>query len=184
MAKPLPGSSFELYAQAMLDHWLGKQVSVEFERDDGYADRSDIAGYFAPPSDWFAVEREAMREARGRVLDIGCGPGRHALHLQKRGLRVVGIDASATQVALARIRGLREVYQASVWRLPKGLGVFDTVILMGNNLGLPGDLPEIQAIYAHHVLRGLASFEEVPPDLEEMRRRHEAMLAAARARLI
>ncbi len=35
-----------------------------------------------------------------------------------------------------------------------------------------GDLPAIQAIYAHHVLRGLASFEEVPPDLDEMRRRH------------
>jgi phosphinothricin acetyltransferase len=35
------------------------------------------------------------------------------------------------------------------------------------------DLPAIQAIYAHHVLHGLASFEEVPPALEEMRRRHE-----------
>jgi phosphinothricin acetyltransferase len=34
------------------------------------------------------------------------------------------------------------------------------------------DLPAIQAIYAHHVLRGLASFEEVPPDVDEMRRRH------------
>lgn len=36
----------------------------------------------------------------------------------------------------------------------------------------PGELPAIQSIYAHHVLRGLASFEEAPPDLEEMRRRH------------
>lgn len=36
----------------------------------------------------------------------------------------------------------------------------------------PGDLPAIQAIYRHHVLHGLASFEEVPPDVEEMRRRH------------
>lgn len=36
-----------------------------------------------------------------------------------------------------------------------------------------GDLAAIQAIYAHHVLRGLATFEEVPPDLEEMRRRHQ-----------
>jgi len=35
-----------------------------------------------------------------------------------------------------------------------------------------GDLAAIQAIYAHHVLRGLATFEEVPPDVEEMRRRH------------
>jgi phosphinothricin acetyltransferase len=33
-------------------------------------------------------------------------------------------------------------------------------------------LPAIQAIYAHHVLHGLASFEEAPPDVEEMRRRY------------
>jgi phosphinothricin acetyltransferase len=37
----------------------------------------------------------------------------------------------------------------------------------------PQDLPAIQAIYAHHVMHGLASFEEVPPALEEMRRRFE-----------
>src|SRR3972149_2016508 len=131
----------------MLDHWMGKKVHVETERDDGYRDRSDVAGYFAPPSDWSSVEREAMREVRGRVLDVGCGPGRHALHLQKRGLKVVGIDASATQVALARIRGVREVYQANVWRLPKGLGRFVTVMLMGNNLGLPGDPPEMRRFF-------------------------------------
>ena len=34
-----------------------------------------------------------------------------------------------------------------------------------------GDLAAIQSIYAHHVLHGLATFEEVPPDVEEMRRR-------------
>lgn len=33
------------------------------------------------------------------------------------------------------------------------------------------DLPAIHAIYSHHVLHGLASFEEVPPSLEEMGRR-------------
>jgi phosphinothricin acetyltransferase len=35
------------------------------------------------------------------------------------------------------------------------------------------DLPAIQAIYAHHVLHGLASFEEEAPPLAEMRRRYE-----------
>jgi L-amino acid N-acyltransferase YncA len=34
-----------------------------------------------------------------------------------------------------------------------------------------GDLPEIAAIYAHHVRTGLASFEETAPDLAEMTRR-------------
>ena len=37
----------------------------------------------------------------------------------------------------------------------------------------PQDLPAIQAIYAHHVLHGLASFEEEAPPLAEMRRRYE-----------
>ena len=39
------------------------------------------------------------------------------------------------------------------------------------------DLPAIQAIYAHHVMRGLASFEEVPPSVSELRARREAVLA-------
>ena len=39
------------------------------------------------------------------------------------------------------------------------------------------DLPEIQAIYAHHVLQGTGSFEEVPPSVEEMVGRFEASTA-------
>lgn len=42
----------------------------------------------------------------------------------------------------------------------------------------PSDLPAIQAIYAHHVETGLASFEEIPPDLAEMTRRFEALKTA------
>jgi phosphinothricin acetyltransferase len=34
------------------------------------------------------------------------------------------------------------------------------------------DLSFVQAIYAHHVTTGFGSFEEVPPSVDEMRRRH------------
>ncbi len=37
------------------------------------------------------------------------------------------------------------------------------------------DLPAIAVIYAHHVLQGLASFEETPPGVDELRRRFEAV---------
>jgi phosphinothricin acetyltransferase len=36
-----------------------------------------------------------------------------------------------------------------------------------------GEIAAIHAIYAHHVLHGLASFEEVPPDAAELRRRYD-----------
>jgi phosphinothricin acetyltransferase len=42
----------------------------------------------------------------------------------------------------------------------------------------PADLPEIQAIYGHHVLHGTGTFEEVPPSIEEMTARHAAGIAA------
>ena len=37
-----------------------------------------------------------------RVLDVGCGPGRHALALARLGFEVVGVDISERFVALAR----------------------------------------------------------------------------------
>jgi phosphinothricin acetyltransferase len=37
----------------------------------------------------------------------------------------------------------------------------------------PDDIGEIHAIYAHHVLKGLASFEEEPPSEAELRRRFD-----------
>ena len=41
-------------------------------------------------------------EAGLRVLDAGCGPGRHALELARRGIEVVGVDASPDFIDLAR----------------------------------------------------------------------------------
>src|SRR5947208_13152420 len=39
------------------------------------------------------------------------------------------------------------------------------------------DVPRLAAIYAHHVLNGLASFEEVPPEPQEIARRRGDILA-------
>lgn len=48
----------------------------------------------------------------------------------------------------------------------------------------PVDLPEIQAIYAHHVLHGPGTFEEVPPSVEEMTHRYEAVMGKGGAWLV
>ena len=50
----------------------------------------------------------AMEFVRGRVLDMGVGAGRHALHLQAQGHDVVGIDNSPKAVEVCRLRGLED----------------------------------------------------------------------------
>src|SRR3546814_20756395 len=47
-----------------------------------------------------------------------------------------------------------------------------------------GDVPALQAIYAFHVLHGLASFEEEPPSIEEMARRRAGVLAGGFPHLV
>ena len=43
---------------------------------------------------------ELADEAGGPVLDLGCGTGRVALHLSRRGHRVLGLDTEASFLAV------------------------------------------------------------------------------------
>jgi L-amino acid N-acyltransferase YncA len=46
------------------------------------------------------------------------------------------------------------------------------------------DLSAVQAIYAHHVATGTASFELEPPDLDEIRRRWSALVSGGYPHLV
>jgi SAM-dependent methyltransferase len=72
------------------------------------------------------------------VLDVGCGAGRVALHLQDRGHEVVGIDLSPLAVEVTRRRGVRDARELAVTRVSRELGRFDTIVMFGNNFGLMG----------------------------------------------
>ena len=48
------------------------------------------------------IEKEIGYDKSLRILDIGCGTGRHAIELTKRGYTVVGVDLSDSQLERAR----------------------------------------------------------------------------------
>ena len=75
-------------------------------------------------------------EVRGRVLDVGCGTGEHALLAAGRGLEATGIDAAPTAIRLAREKAARRSLDArfEVWDaldLPTFGEQFDTVLDCG-----------------------------------------------------
>jgi len=47
------------------------------------------------------IETELNFEKRLKILDVGCGTGRHSIELSKRGYNVTGIDLSKTQLERA-----------------------------------------------------------------------------------
>ncbi len=137
----------DAYGELLLDAYEGRAAHEVMEREDGLIYVGDPSDYFAPFRRWPAAERKAMRLVRGRVLDVGCGAGRVALHLQERGLDVVAIDTSPLAREVARRRGVKGTEARSLMDID-GLGAFDTVLILRNNLGLAGT--------AAKGLRGLA----------------------------
>jgi SAM-dependent methyltransferase len=129
----------DVYGALLEDAVNGKGPREIVERDDGFIMTFD-AGYLLEPfSKWSdSNERHAMRFVRGRVLDIGCGGGRVCLHLQERGLDVVGIDTSPGAVAVCNQRGVRDARVLSMESLDPSLGLFDTIVMLGQNFGMVG----------------------------------------------
>jgi len=71
----------DAFGALVRDHYAGTNVVEILERDDGWIGSNSVDGYFADPEDWPEIVREGLDRVEGRVLDVGCGPGSHALHL-------------------------------------------------------------------------------------------------------
>ena len=110
------------------------------ERDDGLIEASNYSDrYLSEYSAWGDTEKKAMKLVKGRVLDVGCGGGRHSLYLQNKRFDVTGIDNSPGAIKVCKLRGLKKAKLLAIEDIGKfKANSFDTVIMMGNNFSLFG----------------------------------------------
>jgi len=78
----------------------------------------------------------------GRLLDLGCGTGRHVVHFAARGFEVTGVDLSEPMLAITRRKLAEEgcgatLVHGDITRLDElGLGRFDYAICMFSTVGM------------------------------------------------
>lgn len=80
------------------------------------------------------IEKEINFDKSKKILDIGCGTGRHAIELAKRGYAVTGIDLSESQLKSARLKAaqlsLEIDFRKHDARLSHFLHAYDLVIML------------------------------------------------------
>ena len=54
------------------------------------------------------IENEIEFNKQSRILDIGCGTGRHSIELTKRGYKVTGVDLSDSQLERAKTKATEQ----------------------------------------------------------------------------
>jgi ubiquinone/menaquinone biosynthesis C-methylase UbiE len=77
-----------------------------FENYAGQYDKETFTGGTIGECDF--LEKELAGNKTLKILDVGCGTGRHAIELTKRGYQVTGIDLSENQLARARKKATAE----------------------------------------------------------------------------
>jgi SAM-dependent methyltransferase len=129
-------------------------------RADGGSEPLAVSRWLA---DADTIDERVLDRVRGRVLDVGCGPGRHVHALCRRGVDVVGIDASTTAVSIATKRGGNAIL-GDVFTHDLKLASWQTVLLLDGNLGIGGN-PEALLRRVRELLSpsGRALVETNPP---------------------
>ena len=128
----------DAFGQMLWSAYSGNEVFELVERDDGIKNQLNPKMYFSVYQDWHPLEQKAIQFAKGKVLDVGCGAGRHSLYLQQKGFDVLGIDVSPLAIKVCKLRGLKKTRVLSIEDMDFNQNSFDTILMMGNNFGLLG----------------------------------------------
>ncbi|MCK5562620.1 class I SAM-dependent methyltransferase [Candidatus Bathyarchaeota archaeon] len=136
----------DAFGQMIWAYYQGKEVFEIWERNDGYISIDLPKTYLSEYEEWALHQRTAMEFVKGKVLDIGCGAGRHSLYLQKKGFDVLGIDVSPLAVKICRLRGLKKARVMSIEEVNFKPSSFDSIIMMGNNFSLFGSFKKARRL--------------------------------------
>jgi SAM-dependent methyltransferase len=117
-------------------HSAGKLIVHSSQFDD---DEIPVKTLFRDFRQMPVLEKEALRMAKGDILDVGGGSGCHSLALQEMGKNVCAIDISPLSVETMQERGVKDARLVNLFD-ESFTETFDTVLMLMNGSGIIGKI--------------------------------------------
>jgi len=134
----------DLFGKAILDYQTNNSpedlITATSISDE---DEMSVSYLFRSFEEMPILEQKALKLAKGKILDVGCGAGSHSLYLQKeRNLEVTAIDISENAVKACKLRNLQNVKIQNILEMEVNDldSKFDTILLLMNGTGIFGTL--------------------------------------------
>ena len=138
----------DLFGQALLDYQNDNYTDDLYtETNISEEDILPLPYLFRSYSEMPPLEKLALSNISGKVLDVSCGPGSISLHLQESGLDVMAIDTSGGAIKVCNLRGLKNAKEIDLLQLKDQK--FDTVLLLMNGTGIFQKLEHINQYLQH-----------------------------------
>lgn len=137
----------DLFGKALLDYQNGKYTEdIVTSTNISEEDDLPLPYLFREYKNMPKLEQQALKIAKGSVLDVGCGSGSHSLYLQEKGFQVKAIDVSKGAIEVAKMRG---VLKAEITSLLDETETFDTILLLMNGTGIFQELTQVSKYLTH-----------------------------------
>ncbi|WP_347050777.1 class I SAM-dependent methyltransferase [Flavobacterium olei] len=130
----------DLFGKAIFDfHTKNSPEDIITETTISEEDEMSVEYLFRAYNEMPEIEQKALQLAKGKILDVGCGAGSHALSLQnERNLDVTAIDISEKAIETCLLRGIKNAKVENI--LDFEGEKFDTILLLMNGTGIFGKL--------------------------------------------
>ncbi|MAP54579.1 class I SAM-dependent methyltransferase [Altibacter sp.] len=162
----------DVLGTALLDYYHGNySEDIITETNISEEDVLPLPYLFRSFSEMPLIEQTALKAAKGRVLDIGCGSGSHSLYLQQQNHKVTAIDVSEGAVTVSRLRGVHHVVHTSLLQFEGP--TFDTLLLLMNGSGIFGTLFHVSQ-YLQHLKSLLAPGGQILIDSSDLQYMYDA----------
>ena len=138
----------DIIGGALLDYQLGNytQNIITYSSIAGI-DEMDIPFLFRSIDEMPIIEQKAIQLCSGYILDVGCGSGSHALHLQNKNFQVKAIDISKGAIKTCTLRGIKNAKVQDIWHIKNEK--FDTILALMNGIGICGKLENLTPFLLH-----------------------------------
>lgn len=127
-------------------HKYGKADTLRVLAKDFDEDEIPVETLFREFEDMPLIEKVALKEARGQILDVGAGAGCHSLALQEMGKEVTAVDISPLSVRTMKERGVKDARLQDFFTIEEK---FDTIIMLMNGIGIVGTTERLPAFFKH-----------------------------------
>lgn len=137
----------DIFGKALLDYQNGNYTEdLITSTNISDEDELPLPYLFRSFDEMPKLEQKALRLAKGKILDVGCGAGSHSLYLQENGLNVTAIDISKGAVEVTKKRGVKNV---ALKNLLEENSQFDTILLLMNGTGIFQELSNVSKHLKH-----------------------------------
>lgn len=139
----------DLMGQAIWDYFH-QNLPEDLQTETSISELDDlpIAHLFRDFNSMNSLEQKALKESKGKVLDIGAGAGSHSLFLQnEQNLDITALDISPKSIEVCQARGISKTVCQHI--LDFSNEKFDTILLLMNGTGIFESLAKIDFYLKH-----------------------------------